>query len=269
MTRKEIIQQIHQKKTCLCVGLDPDTERFPSFLMDYDDPIFEFNRHIIDYTAPHCIAFKPNLAFYEAYGSTGYESLEKTIQYIKLNYPNHFVIADAKRSDIGNTSEKYARAFFLKLNADAITINPYMGKDSVIPFLKYPGKFAVLIGLTSNEGARDFQLETGKDGEIYKHILRVSSQWGNPDNMMYVVGATHADQLKEVRKIVPEHFLLIPGIGTQGGNLEMVFRDGKNKDVGLIVNISRSILYASSDKNYAQAAADAAEKYSREMKNYI
>jgi len=253
----------------LCVGLDPDVEKFPESLLEFEDPIFEFNRRIVDAVAEYCIAFKPNLAFYEAYGSSGYESLEKTIRYIKLNYPEHFVIADAKRGDIGSTSERYARAFFKKLDADAITIAPYMGRDSVEPFLKYPGKFAILLGLTSNEGAADFQLDKGKEGELYKHVLKVSSRWGTPDNMMYVIGATRPEYFREVREIIQEHFLLVPGVGAQGGEIENVFRFGKNKDIGLIINVSRSILYSSRGEDFELAAAHAASKFQHEMKYFI
>ncbi|MCX8081321.1 MAG: orotidine-5'-phosphate decarboxylase [Bacteroidia bacterium] len=269
MTLSEIISFIKEKKTCLCVGLDPDMEKIPSFLLEYDDPIFEFNKRIADAVAEHCIAFKPNLAFYEAYGSTGYAALEKTIQYLKINYPHHFLIADAKRGDIGSTSERYAHAFFKKLNADAITIAPYMGRDSVEPFLKYPGKFAIILGLTSNEGAVDFQLDRGKEGELFKHVLKVSSSWGTPENMMFVIGATKSEYLSEVRKIIPNHFLLIPGIGAQGGDLENVFRYGKNDNIGLIINISRSIIYASSDEHFAMKAAEKAKAYSELISKYI
>jgi orotidine-5'-phosphate decarboxylase len=269
MTLSEIINFIKEKKNCLCVGLDPDMDKIPPFLLEFDDPIFEFNKRIVDAVADHCMAFKPNLAFYEAYGSTGYASLEKTIQYIKLNYPRHFLIADAKRGDIGNTSDRYAKAFFIKLNADAITIAPYMGRDSVEPFLKYPGKFAVLLGLTSNEGAADFQLDMGKEGELFKHVLKVSSGWGTPENMMYVIGATKSEYLRDVRTILPYHFLLIPGIGAQGGDLETVFEFGKNKDVGLIINVSRNIIYASNDKNFAEASKESAMNYAHQIKKYI
>lgn len=269
MTRQELINEIRTKKTFLCVGLDPDIDKIPAHLHEEQDPIFEFCKAIVDSTAPYCIAFKPNTAFFEAYGLTGMTSLEKIIKYIKINYPTHFLIADAKRGDIGNTSAMYAKAFFNRLHADAITVAPYMGSDSVKPFLEFEGKWTILLALTSNEGAKDFQLDIGKTDALYKHVLKVSSQWGTINNMMYVVGATKAEWLKDIRAIIPEHFLLVPGIGAQGGSLNEVCKYGITKDIGLIVNLSRSIIYASNGTDFAEAAAREAEKIASEMRSFI
>lgn len=269
MTRQELINEIRTKKTFLCVGLDPDIDKIPAHLHEEQDPIFEFCKAIVDSTAPYCIAFKPNTAFFEAYGLTGMTSLEKIIKYIKINYPTHFLIADAKRGDIGNTSAMYAKAFFNRLHADAITVAPYMGSDSVKPFLEFEGKWTILLALTSNEGAKDFQLDIGKTDALYKHVLKVSSQWGTINNMMYVVGATKAEWLKDIRAIIPEHFLLVPGIGAQGGSLNEVCKYGITKDIGLIVNLSRSIIYASNGTDFAEAAAREAEKIAAEMCSFI
>lgn len=270
MTRAELINEIKTKKTFLCVGLDPDIDKIPQFLLDEDDPIFEFNRQIVDATAPYCVAFKPNTAFYEAYGLSGMASLEKTIKYIKQEYPNHFLIADAKRGDIGNTSSMYAKAFFKRLKADAITVAPYMGSDSVKPFLEFEGKWAIVLALTSNIGATDFQLNEGKTEPLYQHVLRTSSQWGTPENMMYVVGATKADMFDEVRLIVPNHFLLVPGVGAQGGSLADVCEHGLIKnDIGLLINSSRAIIYASNNENFAEAAGLEAKKMANEMSGYV
>lgn len=270
MTRAELINEIKTKKTFLCVGLDPDIDKIPQFLLEEDDPIFEFNRQIVDTTAPYCVAFKPNTAFYEAYGLSGMTSLEKTIKYIKQEYPNHFLIADAKRGDIGNTSSMYAKAFFKRLHADAITVAPYMGSDSVKPFLEFDGKWAIVLALTSNVGAKDFQLDEGKTEPLYKHVLRTSSQWGTPENMMYVIGATQANMFDDVRAIVPNHFLLVPGVGAQGGNLADVCKHGLIKnDIGLLINSSRSIIYASNNENFAEAAGLEAKKMADEMSGYI
>lgn len=260
MTRAELINEIKTKKTFLCVGLDPDVDKIPQHLLEEEDPIFEFCKNIIDATAPYCISFKPNTAFYEAYGLSGITSLEKTIKYIKQYYPSHFLIADAKRGDIGNTSRMYAKAFFNRLHADAITVAPYMGSDSVKPFLEFDKKWAIVLALTSNEGANDFQLDEGKNEALYKHVLRTSSAWGTTENMMYVVGATKTEMLQDVRAIIPHHFLLVPGIGAQGGSLKDVCKYGLNKDVGLIVNASRSIIYASNGTDYAEAAGREAKK---------
>lgn len=270
MTRAELIKEIQTKKTFLCVGLDPDIDKLPKYLLEEDDPIFEFNRQIIDATAPYCVSFKPNTAFYEAYGISGLTSLEKTIKYIKHNYPSHFLIADAKRGDIGNTSSMYAKAFFKRLHADAITVAPYMGSDSVKPFLEFEGKWAIVLALTSNEGAKDFQLDEGKNELLYQHVLRTSSQWGNADNMMYVIGATKADMFDDVRRIVPNHFLLVPGIGAQGGSLAEVCKHGLIKnDIGLLINSSRAIIFASNGEDFAEAAAREAKKVADEMKAYF
>jgi orotidine-5'-phosphate decarboxylase len=270
MTREELISEIKTKKTFLCVGLDPDIDKIPKFLLEEDDPIFEFCRQIIEATAPYCVAFKPNTAFFEAYGLSGITSMEKTIKYIKQEFPNHFLIADAKRGDIGNTSSMYAKAFFKRLHADAITVAPYMGSDSVKPFLEFEGKWTILLALTSNEGAKDFQLDEGKVDPLYKHVLRVSKEWGNINNMMYVIGATKAEMLTEVRAIIPNHFLLVPGVGAQGGSLADVCKYGLIKnDIGLLVNQSRSIIYAGSDADFAKAAGNEAKKVANEMSSYL
>lgn len=270
MTRAELIKEIKAKKTFLCVGLDPDVDKLPKHLLEEDDPIFEFNRQIVDATAEYCVSFKPNTAFYEAYGVSGYTSLERTIKYIRQNYPHHFLIADAKRGDIGNTSAMYAKAFFKRLHADAITIAPYMGSDSVKPFLQFEGKWAIVLALTSNEGSQDFQMTEAKNGLWYQQVLKTSRTWGTPENMMYVIGATKADMLDDVRKIVPEHFLLVPGVGTQGGSLADVCKYGMIKnDVGLLVNSSRSIIYASNGEDFAEAAGREAKKIAHEMKGYL
>lgn len=269
MNRNKLIEQIKQKKTFLCVGLDPDVDKFPKHILNEEDPIFEFNRDIIDATADHCIAFKPNNAFYEAYGITGIESLERTIKYIKINYPDHFLIADAKRGDIGNTSSMYAKAFFKRLDADAITVAPYMGSDSVKPFLGFENKWAIILGLTSNEGSADFQLlKTGTE-ELYLNVIRTCASWGTENNMMFVVGATKAQMLENIRKIIPNHFLLVPGVGTQGGSLEDVCKFGMNKDIGLIVNVSRNIIYAGNGKDFATKAGEEAKKIAEQMKTYL
>lgn len=269
MTRKELIEQIRTKKTFLCVGLDPDTEKIPKHFLDEEDPIYEFNKSIIDATAPHCVSFKPNTAFYEAYGLNGLNSLEKTIKYLKLNYPNHFLIADAKRGDIGNTSSMYARAFFKRLNADAITVAPYMGADSVKPFLQFEGKWAIVLGLTSNEGSSDFQQMMIDGKPMYSHVIETCAKWGDENNMMFVVGATKAKMLEGIRKIVPEHFLLIPGVGAQGGSLQEVCKYGMTKDIGLLVNSSRGVIYASAGEDFAERAAEEAKKIAEEMKSLL
>ncbi len=269
MNKQKLIEQIKQKKTFLCVGLDPDLDKFPKHLLENEDPIFGFNREIIDATADHCIAFKPNNAFYEAYGISGIESLEKTIKYIKTSYPDHFLIADAKRGDIGNTSAMYAKAFFKRLNADAITVAPYMGSDSVKPFLGFENKWAVVLGLTSNEGSSDFQQLKVCNEELYLTVIRTCASWGTEDNMMFVVGATKAKMLQDIRKIIPNHFLLVPGVGAQGGSLEDVCKFGMNKDIGLIVNASRNIIYAGNGKDFATKAAAEAKKITEQMKMYL
>lgn len=270
MNRQQLINEIKNKRSFLCVGLDPDTEKMPQHLIqNEEDPIYEFNKQLVDATAPFCVAFKPNNAFYEAYGISGITSLEKTIKYIKTNYPNHFLIADAKRGDIGNTSAMYAKAFFKRLDADAITIAPYMGSDSVKPFLQFEDKWAIILGLTSNEGSADFQQKKTNGRELYLEVIERCASWGNKNNIMFVVGATKAIMLTEIRNIVPEHFLLIPGVGAQGGSLKEVCEFGLNKDVGLLVNSSRAIIYASSGEDFAEKAAHEAEKTAKEMQQYI
>jgi orotidine-5'-phosphate decarboxylase len=270
MTRETLIEQIRSKKTFLCVGLDPDTEKLPKKLIEEEeDPIYEFNRQIIDATAPYCVAFKPNTAFYEAYGLNGLTNMDKTFRYIRANYPDHFIIADAKRGDIGNTSTRYAKAFFKKFNADAVTVAPYMGNDSVKPFLEFEDKWTIVLGLTSNAGSADFQQLMVGDRELYLHVIEKCAQWGTPENMMFVVGATKAPMLEKVRKIIPRHFLLVPGIGEQGGSLEDVCKYGMNSDVGLLVNSSRGILYASTGEDFADRAGEEAKKIATEMARFL
>ena len=270
MTRDELFENIKRKKSFLCVGLDTDVRKIPQFLLDEDDPIFAFNKRIIDTTAHLCVAYKPNLAFYESMGSFGLQAFEKTVEYIQTNYPDQFIIADAKRGDIGNTSDMYARSFFEHLKVDALTVAPYMGSDSVLPFLKYPGRWVILLALTSNEGAFDFQLSQ-VDGEeaLFERVLRKSKEWGSSDQLMYVVGATKADMLERVRAIVPDAFLLVPGVGSQNGSLEDVARFGLNSQCGLLVNASRSIIYADSTEAFANAAGAEAEKLRRQMADIL
>ena len=270
MTRDELFENIKRKKSFLCVGLDTDVRKIPQFLLEEDDPIFAFNKRIIDATAHLCVAYKPNLAFYESMGSFGLQAFEKTVEYIQTNYPDQFIIADAKRGDIGNTSDMYARSFFEHLKVDALTVAPYMGSDSVLPFLKYPGRWVVLLALTSNEGAFDFQLSQ-VDGEeaLFERVLRKSKEWGSSDQLMYVVGATKADMLERVRAIVPDAFLLVPGVGSQNGSLEDVARFGLNSQCGLLVNASRSIIYADSTEAFANAAGAEAEKLRRQMADIL
>lgn len=265
MNKQQIISQIRAKKSFLCVGLDTDIKKIPQHLLNEEDPVFAFNKAIIDATAKYAIAFKPNTAFYEVYGAKGWTSLEKTINYIKTNYPEMFVIADAKRGDIGNTSANYARAFFETLNADAITVAPYMGIDSVEPFLGFEDKWVILLALTSNKGSKDFQYLNIEGKELYKNVLAKSSEWAGSDKMMYVVGATHPEELGEIRKLLPEHFLLVPGVGAQGGDLQAVAKFGLNKDCGLIVNSSRGIIYASNGEDFAERAAEEARKLQEQM----
>ncbi|WP_296956482.1 orotidine-5'-phosphate decarboxylase [Porphyromonas sp. oral taxon 278] len=270
MTRDELFENIKRKKSFLCVGLDTDVRKIPQFLLEEDDPIFAFNKRIIDATAHLCVAYKPNLAFYESMGSFGLQAFEKTVEYIQTNYPDQFIIADAKRGDIGNTSDMYARSFFEHLKVDALTVAPYMGSDSVLPFLKYPGRWVILLALTSNEGASDFQLSQ-VDGEeaLFERVLRKSKDWGSSDQLMYVVGATKADMLERVRAIVPDAFLLVPGVGSQNGSLEDVARFGLNSQCGLLVNASRSIIYADSTEAFANAAGAEAEKLRRQMADIL
>ena len=263
MTREELVSEIKRKKSFLCVGLDTDPNKIPSYLWEMEDPIFEFNKVIIDATKDYCVAYKPNIAFYESLGESGWESLRKTLEYIPDNI---FTIADAKRGDIGNTSNLYAKAFFETSNFDSITVAPYMGEDSVTPFLKYEGKWVILLALTSNKGALDFQQQVLSTGEkVFEKVLDISSQWGDGNNMMYVVGATRGEDIGEVRKKVPNHFFLVPGVGAQGGSLSDVVEFGMIKDCGLLVNSSRGIIYASNDDDFGDAAAFEAKKIQQEM----
>ena len=266
MNRQQLINEIFTKKTFLCVGLDTDINKIPAHLKNEDDPIFAFNKAIIDATAPYCVAYKPNLAFYECYGLKGMLAFEKTIQYIKENHPNHFIIADAKRGDIGNTSKMYAQTFFEEYNFDSVTVAPYMGEDSVKPFLEYDGKWVILLALTSNKGSHDFQLTEDKQGErLFEKVLKKSQEWGTTENLMYVVGATQGKMFEDIRRIVPEHFLLVPGVGAQGGSLQEVCKYGMTKDCGLLVNSSRGIIYASTDTDFAEVAAVKAKELQEEM----
>lgn len=269
MQIENLITQIKIKQSLLCVGLDVDLDRIPKHLLTAEDPIFEFNKAIIDATAEYCVAYKPNIAFYEAYGLRGWQALEKTIDYLNTNYPNHFTIADAKRGDIGNTSRMYAKAFLEDLNFDSITIAPYMGKDSVEPFLKFENKHAILLALTSNEGSKDFQLKTQGDYKLFEQVLSTSQTWQNSHRLMYVVGATQTQFLKDVRALVPKSFLLVPGVGAQGGSLRDVCEHGLNEDYGLLINASRAIIYASSETDFAEAAAKKAAELQVEMKAYL
>ncbi|WP_299669409.1 orotidine-5'-phosphate decarboxylase [uncultured Polaribacter sp.] len=269
MTTKELVSQIQKKKSFLCIGLDVDVEKIPPHLLLEEDPIFAFNKAIIDATHHLCVAYKPNTAFYEAYGLKGWESLEKTIHYLNKNYPEIFTIADAKRGDIGNTSTMYAKAFFEDLAFDAVTVAPYMGKDSVEPFLAFENKHTILLALTSNEGAFDFQTKTINDQELYKYVLETSKSWENSENLMYVVGATKAEYFKEIRKIVPNSFLLVPGVGAQGGNLADVCKYGLSENIGLLVNSSRGIIYASKEKDFADKAAKKAKELQVDMESIL
>lgn len=270
MNRHQLFDQIRQKRSFLCVGLDPDIKKIPEHLLRTDDPLFDFCRGIVDATAPYCVAYKPNLAFFEAQGEAGWQSFEKTVAYIRESYPEQFIIADAKRGDIGNTSAMYARSFFEQSGVDALTVAPYMGRDSVEPFLGYDGRWVVLLALTSNQGSTDFQMLELADGErLFERVLRTSSQWADADHMMYVVGATRGSLIGDVRKIVPESFLLIPGVGAQGGSLEDVCRYGMNDLCGLLVNSSRGIIYASSGSDFADAAAEKARGLRDEMDAHL
>ncbi len=262
MTRSELFEQIKKKQSYLCIGLDTDIEKIPKHLLKHPDPVFEFNRQIIDATHEYCVAYKPNVAFYETLGPKGWESLQKTEAYIPENI---FSIADAKRGDIGNTSELYARAFFKQMDFDAITVAPYMGKDSVLPFLNFENKWVILLAHTSNEGSQDFQLFGSGDKKLYEEVITKSQQWGSPDNLMYVVGATRADKIGEIRKLAPDHFFLVPGLGAQGGDLREVSRNGMNSQCGLLVNSSRAIIYASSGEDFAESARMEARKIKEEM----
>ena len=270
MNKEQIFEQIKKKNSFLCVGLDTDLKKIPEHLHDCDDPIYEFNKAIIDATAPYCVAFKPNLAFYESEGVDGWKSFEKTVAYIKQRFPDQFIIADAKRGDIGNTSDMYARSFFDGFKLDAVTVAPYMGEDSVKPFLIYPNKWVILLALTSNKGSADFQLIKDENGErLFEKVLRISQSWATDNEMMYVVGATQGELFKDVRKIVPNHFLLVPGVGAQGGSLEEVCKYGMNSNCGLLVNSSRAIIYADNSENYAHFAEEEAKKLQLEMKEML
>lgn len=266
MNRQELIKEIKTKQSFLCVGLDTDLKKVPTFLLQSDDPIFNFNKEIIDATAPYCVAYKPNLAFYEAFGVKGMVAFEETIKYLKENYPHHFIIADAKRGDIGNTSAMYARTFFEEYDIDALTVAPYMGEDSVTPFLTYKDKWVILLALTSNKGSHDFQMIENTNGKrLFEEVLYKSQQWGDCNNMMYVVGATQGRMFEDIRKIVPESFLLVPGVGAQGGSLEEVCKYGMTKDCGLLVNSSRGIIYASNGTDFSTVAAQKAKELQIEM----
>ena len=269
MNLKSLSQQIKIKESFLCVGLDIDLSKIPTHILNEKDPIFVFSKSIIDATHKYAVAYKPNLAFFEAYGIKGWKAFEKTIDYINKNYPNHFIIADAKRGDIGNTSERYAKAFFENYRVDAVTISPYMGRDSIEPFLSFKDKYGVLLTLTSNEGSRDFQYIEQKGIPIYEKVLRLSTKFENANKLMYVVGATKSENLKSIRNIVPDSFLLIPGIGVQGGNLKEVVRNGINSNCGLIVNSSRGIIYASQGNDFAEKAAEKAFELQKEMSEYL
>jgi len=269
MTTQQLVSQIKKKKSFLCIGLDVDLNKIPKHLLKEDDPIFAFNKAIIDATHHLCVAYKPNTAFYEAYGLKGWQALEKTIDYINKNHPEIFTIADAKRGDIGNTSTMYAKAFFEDLAFDSVTVAPYMGKDSVEPFLAFEDKHTILLALTSNQGAFDFQTKTVDGIELYKQVLETSKSWQNSENLMYVVGATKAEFLADIRKIIPDSFLLVPGVGAQGGNLQEVCRYGMNNTIGLLINSSRGIIYASNQEDFAQAAAAKAKVLQLEMESEL
>jgi orotidine-5'-phosphate decarboxylase len=269
MNHLELFENIVKKRSFLCVGLDSEIEKIPSFLLKEKDPVFEFNKRIIDATHKYSIAYKPNVAFYECYGSKGWNSLEATVNYIKEMYPDIFVIADAKRGDIGNTSKMYARTFLENMPFDAITVAPYMGEDSVTPFLSYRDKWVVLLALTSNKGSDDFQYHNEDGIKLFERVLSVSQKWGTINNMMYVVGATRADMLKDIRRLVPDHFLLVPGVGAQGGSLQDVCGYGMNSKCGLIVNSSRGIIFADSSENFDKTAGEKAEEISTEMEKYL
>lgn len=269
MTIPDLVAQIKEKKSFLCIGLDTDLDKMPKHLLQKEDPVFEFNKAIIDATHHLAVAYKPNIAFYEAYGVKGWEALQKTITYINKQYPEVFTIADAKRGDIGNTSTRYAKAFFEDLAFDSVTIAPYMGKDSVEPFLAFKDKITILLALTSNPGAFDFQTQKIGEQSLYELVLKTSKTYKNAENLMYVVGATKSDYLKDIRKIIPKHFMLIPGVGAQGGNLKKVCKYGLNEQVGLLINSSRGIIYASDQEDFAAAAAKQAQKLQTEMEEIL
>lgn len=270
MTRKELVENIYRKKTFLCVGLDPDITKFPLHLRGDKEKVFEFNKNIIDATAEFAVAFKPNLAFYEYLGLEGIAAFEKTVRYISENYPDQFIIADAKRGDIGNTAKMYAKSFFEYYGVDAVTVAPYMGRDSVQPFLDHKGKWTILLALTSNNSAADFQMITDSEGhKLYEDVIIKSKEWGTKDDMMYVVGATKQEMLKRVRELIPDNFLLVPGVGAQGGSLEDVVRNGMTDECGLLVNSSRGIIYASETEDYAKYAAEEAYKLAKQMAGHL
>lgn len=266
MNRQQLIKEIFTKKSFLCVGLDTDISKIPNCLKDEQDPIFAFNKAIIDATAPYCVAYKPNLAFYECYGLKGMEAFSKTVNYLRGAYPNHFIIADAKRGDIGNTSAMYAKTFFEEYNVDSLTVAPYMGEDSITPFLQYDGKWVIVLALTSNKGSHDFQLTADKDGErLFEKVMRKTQEWGTDSNMMYVVGATQGQMFEDIRRVAPNHFLLVPGVGAQGGSLQEVCKYGMTKDCGLLVNSSRGIIYASNGEDFAKIAGEKAKELQQQM----
>ena len=270
MTKQQLFANILKKQSFLCVGLDTDIKKIPSHLLSEEDPIFAFNKAIVDATQSYCVAYKPNLAFYESFGVKGQIALEKTVNYIRENYPDQFIIADAKRGDIGNTSEMYARAVFDSADYDSVTVAPYMGEDSVKPFLVYPEKWVILLALTSNKGSSDFQLTEDKNGErLFEKVLKKSQEWATDEQMMYVVGATQGKWFEDIRKIVPNHFLLVPGVGAQGGSLKEVATYGMNSQCGLLVNSSRQIIYADSSEKFAEAATKEAKKVQEEMAEYL
>ena len=266
MTRQELIEQIRKKNSYLCIGLDTDIDLIPIHLRTNPDAVYEFNKHIIDATADLCVAYKINTAFYEASGARGWETMEKTVAYISSE---HFKIADAKRGDIGNTSAQYAKAFFDRMNFDAITVAPYMGEDSIKPFLDYVGKWTILLGLTSNKGANDFELQKIQDEYLFERVMKSATGWGSRENLMFVIGATHAAQIKRARRSAPDHFFLIPGVGTQGGSLADVSANAMNADVGILVNISRAIIYSSALEDFADTARSVALKYQQQMSGYL
>lgn len=270
MTRAELIHQIKTKQSCLCIGLDIDVEKIPQHLLQEEDSIFSFNKAIIDATAEYCVAYKPNIAFYEAYGLKGWESLQKTIDYLNEKYPNHFTIADAKRGDIGNTAKRYAEAFYNQLGFDSITVAPYMGKDSVAPFLDFEGKWAIVLGLTSNQGAQDFQFLPTPEENLFEQVLTKTASWGTTENTMFVIGATKAEYMQKVRAKIPNHFLLVPGVGAQGGSASEVLKNAAiPNDIGLLINSTRGIIYASAEADFAEKAALEAKKLQEEMSEFI
>lgn len=270
MNKQQLIDNIRAKHSFLCVGLDTDLKKVPAHLLNEEDPIFAFNKAIVDATAPYCVAYKPNLAFYECYGLKGWAALEKTVKYIKENYPDQFIIADAKRGDIGNTSSMYARSLFGEMDFDSITVAPYMGEDSVTPFLQYEGKWVILLALTSNKGSHDFQLTTDAQGErLFEKVLRISQQWADDKQMMYVVGATQGSLFADIRKVAPKHFLLVPGVGAQGGSLQDVCKYGMTDECGLLVNSSRGIIFADNTENFAAVAGEKAHELQQQMQEEL